>query len=142
MIGTTKRIAADILGVGVNRIRVKAEGFERADHALTREDVKGLIKEGLVYALPAHPFRVRKKPRRKRAGSRKGAKHTRSGKKKKWMEKIRSQRAFISKLFKEGKIDRKAKRLLFLKAKGNAFKGKKALLHYAEDNKLIIGETK
>ncbi|MEM4366622.1 MAG: 50S ribosomal protein L19e [Candidatus Anstonellales archaeon] len=142
MISTTKRIAADMLGVGVNRIRIKPEGLERAEHALTREDVRGLIKEKLVYALPVHPKRTERRVRRKRAGSRKGAKHTRSGRKAKWMAKIRSQRAFIAKLFKEGKIDRKAKNLLFLKAKGNAFKGKKALLHYAQENKLIIGEGK
>lgn len=45
---TTKRIAAKLLKVGISRIRVKPDETKRAKEALTTDDVRTLIKEGIV----------------------------------------------------------------------------------------------
>ena len=43
-----KRLAAEVLGVGVSRIRVDPNRIEDVEAALRREDIKRLIKEGAI----------------------------------------------------------------------------------------------
>ena len=47
----TKRIAADLLGRGLSSVRIKSTGMADAEKAITREDVRALIKKGDVYAM-------------------------------------------------------------------------------------------
>ena len=142
MIRTTKRLAADILGVGVNKIRIKEEGLERAQTALTRDDVRAMIKEKLIYLEKNKKRDVPKKQRRKRTGSRKGKLYSRKGKKERWMEKIRAQRKYLAELYEKGMIDNATRRKVYMKIKGNSFRGKKALYNYLKDNKLLLKEEK
>ncbi len=138
-----KRIAADILNVGVNRIRIKdfEEHSSRIAEALTREDVKALIKDKIVYAVPVKP-KKRKERKRKSAGRRKGTKYSRKPKKEIWMERIRALRRFLNKLVEEGKVARENKRKLYLKIKGGHFRGKSAFLTYLKDNGFLVEVSK
>lgn len=134
---TVKRLAADILKVGENRIRIKPDEFSRAMDALTREDVRGLIDEGVVYALPY--VGPRGKPRREKQGRgrRRGTKYSRKGAKETWMERVRSQRKYLSQLLAGGDLLPKFKREVYLKIKGGVFKGKNAMRLYLVDNKML-----
>jgi len=61
-----KRLAADILKVGISRVRIKPEELERVADAITRDDVRILIDEGAIYAVKKKG--ISKRERRKRKG--------------------------------------------------------------------------
>jgi Ribosomal protein L19E len=46
-----RRVAADLLGRGESSIRLKGASIEDINKAITRDDVRELIKSGKVYAL-------------------------------------------------------------------------------------------
>lgn len=148
---SVRRIAAEILGVGESKVRFKQESLGKIADALTREDVRTLIREGDIYAIsPRGVSRVRakekakqkRKGRRSGKGSRKGPFGARIGKKSFWMKKVRAQRKFLSSLIGSGRIEKKAARKIYLMIKGNAFRGVKALEAYLEDNKLLAKAKK
>lgn len=133
-IATVRRLAADILGVGKNKVRISPDGLKDAEGALTRADVKGLIDKGIVTkAKPLGRASTKKKKRRGR-GSRKG---TTSDAKKRWMEKVRAQRKLLAMLIKDGVLDKSSKKSLYGKIKSGLFRNKKALVLYLKDNKLV-----
>ncbi|MHC1587692.1 MAG: 50S ribosomal protein L19e domain-containing protein, partial [Candidatus Syntropharchaeia archaeon] len=43
-----RRLAADILGVGIKRVWLNPELVEEIAAALTREDIRGLIESGAI----------------------------------------------------------------------------------------------
>ncbi|MEW6528287.1 MAG: 50S ribosomal protein L19e [Candidatus Micrarchaeota archaeon] len=141
MLSTIRRLASEILDVGENKIKIKSEELERAKKALTRADVKGLIKDKVIYIKQCAGFKVRNKRKKKLIGSRKGSMNARTPKKKKWMNNIRAQRKYLSKLVSEGNVDKKDKRKIYLRIKGGSFKGKKALLMFLKENNLYIEKT-
>ena len=47
---TVKRLAADILGVGENKIRFKTEDLKEIEKAMMRKDVRDLINKGSITA--------------------------------------------------------------------------------------------
>jgi len=49
---TQKRIAADILKVGVNRVWIDPKNTKEVSRAITREGVKQLIGNGIIKAKP------------------------------------------------------------------------------------------
>lgn len=94
-----KELAARTLGVGKKRIKVLDE--DRALEAITREDVRDLIKEGAIVikkkkgvsrARARELIKKRKKGKRRGYGSRRGSKKARSGDKTTWILKVRAQR--------------------------------------------------
>lgn len=138
---TVKRLAASILGVGVNRIRIKDGEIQRAEDALTREDVRGLLDEGAVYCQRFVGHRTKPLGKKKRAGRRKGTKYSRKGAKETWMEKIRAQRGYLNALFDDGSLKPEYRRQIYLKIKGGAFKGKAAMLIYLKENGMLAKEV-
>lgn len=144
---TVRRIAAQILHVGESKVKFQTDATERISGALTREDVRGQIKEGLIYALPKQGVsRIRgrekqaqkKKGRRFGSGSRKGTFKARSANKETWIAKVRSQRRHLLSLLESGKLQPDSYRKLYLMVKGNAFKGVKVLDVYLKDNKFLM----
>jgi len=126
-----KRLAAEILGVGVSRIRIDPSRIDEVAEALTREDIKKLIKDGVISVKPVHGnSRARwryiheqmKKGRRRGLGKRKGVKTARTDKKEVWMNRIRKMRRFLRYLRDNGVIDRKTYRRLYMLAKGGYFR--------------------
>ena len=47
----SRRIAAEMMGRGISKVRIKPDRVEDAKKAITREDVRTLISSGAVYAL-------------------------------------------------------------------------------------------
>lgn len=137
-----KRLAADILGVGISRIRISSEALEKIETAITREDVKRLIKEGLVYKVqPSTPSRgrwriaraKRKRGRGRGAGSRKGP---RVEEKRVWTAKVRAQRRFLAILRKRGLIDPHTYRRMRALVKGGIFTSVRHLRAYLREQEL------
>ena len=131
---TVKRLAASILKVGRNRIRIKQDEYTRVMEALTREDVRGLIDDGAVYRIRYVGPRTKPARKRKGVGKRKGKKFSRKSEKESWMERIRAQRKYLNELLKTGEVPAEYRRKAYLKIKGGSFKGKKALLTYLKEN--------
>lgn len=125
---TVRRIAASILGVGESRVWINPEKLEQVETAVTREDVRRLIKEGVISKLPpATPSRGRwrlkrlqiKKGRRRGSGRHKGPWVE---EKEIWVQRIRAQRSYLKYLHEKGLIDSKLYRRLRNQVKGGEFR--------------------
>ena len=136
-----KRLAADVLGIGASRIWIDPGKLEDVANAITREDIRGLIKDGTVRSKqPQGVSRARaritdekrKQGHRSGHGSRKGAKRARTPKKALWMRKIRAQRKALRSLRNEDKLDRTTYRRMYRKAKGGEYRTVSVLTAQAE----------
>lgn len=136
-ISTVRRLAADILNVGENKIKISPEGLKEAEGALTRVDVKGLIDKGVITKAKQKGRASKRKKERRGRGRRKGSLANR---KKLWMQKVRAQRKFLSMLIESGALDGSAKRSLYGKVKSSIFKSKKTMLIYLKENGLLPEE--
>ncbi len=132
-----KRMAAELLKCGVSRVRIKSE--KEVKEAITREDVRRLIRKGVIYkvqkkgtsrAFARKKLEQKRKGRRKGQGSRKGAKKARKRPKDVWMGRIRALRKLLRELKEKGKLEREEYKKLYLMAKGGAFRTKRHLLLY------------
>lgn len=137
-LATVRRLAADILNVGENKIRLNPDGLKEAEGALTRSDVKGLISKGFVIKLKNAGRASTKKRTRRGHGHRKGSSTLNS--KEVWMMKIRAQRKFLSMLLASNAVAKKDKRLLYQKLKSGIFRNKRAFLLYLKDNKFVAND--
>jgi large subunit ribosomal protein L19e len=106
-LSSQRRLAAQILKVGQNRVWIDPQRMDDVETAITREEVKKLIHEKVITALPekgvsrarAKTIQGKKrKGRRKGAGSKTGAGHAKISKKEAWMSRIRSLRKRLREL--------------------------------------------
>ena len=133
---TIRRLAADILKVGELKVKISPDGVKEAEKAMTRSEVRELIKKGIITRAPNLGRRKKERRRRRSAGSRKGTAKTRAGGKAVWMAKVRSQRAFLKQLLAEEAFDKKHKRILYMRIKSGLFRSKRAFLAYLKENGL------
>ncbi|HEU98081.1 MAG: 50S ribosomal protein L19e [Fervidicoccaceae archaeon] len=138
-----KRIAAELLGVGISRVRIlasKEDEMEEVESAITADDVRKLIKRGLITAIPAKAnsrgrwrrLKGKSKSQRRGYGSRKGTKTARSDPKKEWVSRIRKMRKYLKYLRDKKMIDAKTYRKYYMLAKGGAFASLSALRSHIE----------
>ncbi len=148
---TIRRLAADIMGAGESRVRFNPDEMARINEALTRDDVRALIKEGIIYALPVRGVSragARKRAEGKRVGRhsghgrRKGTSAARGEPKETWMAKVRSQRKLLFKMRTDKAIAPDAVRKIYAMIKGNAFRGKNVMRNYLNENKLLTEKGK
>ena len=141
-----KRLAAEILGVGVSRVWIDPTRVDEVIDAITREDVRRLIRDGVIQVKPIHGnsrgrWRIkhmqRKKGRRRGYGKRKGAKSARLDPKDVWMSRIRKMRRYLRYLRDHGIIDRKTYRRLYMLAKGGMFHSLAGLRNYMIEKGLL-----
>lgn len=137
------------MGVGESKIWFDPAAKDKLTEALTRDDVRALIKDGVIKAKPKRGVcRVRarerhegkKKGRHSGHGSRKGTKNARNNPKEQWIAKVRAQRKIIALLAEAGSLDRSNYRAVYMRIKGNSFKGKKTLLNYLKENNFVSEE--
>lgn len=136
-IATVRRLAADILSVGENKVRISPDGLKEAEGALTRSDVKSLIEKGIVTKLRPQGRASTSKGGRRGHGRRRG---TPVASKDVWMDKVRSQRKMLRMLVESGAVKKDAKRMLYFKVKSGIFRNKRAMLLYLKDNKLVAAD--
>jgi large subunit ribosomal protein L19e len=138
-----KRMAADVLDVGKNRLWFDPERQGDIADAITREDVRDLVDEGVIRAEEAGgnsrgSARERQKKRayghQTGAGSRKGTAGARQNEKQDWESRIRAQRTRLRELRDEGDLDRSTYRDLYDKAGGGEFDSVADLERFIETN--------
>ncbi|MBT3691523.1 50S ribosomal protein L19e [Candidatus Woesearchaeota archaeon] len=141
-----KRIASTLLKVGKTSVRFDPERLSDIKEAITKLDMRGLIKDGAVRALPigaTSRSRLKKrliqkrKGRQKGPGKRKGKKTARLSTKAEWMIKVRVQRQFIKELKTRELISIKTYRNLYGKIKGNYFRSRNHIKLYLNEKKLF-----
>jgi large subunit ribosomal protein L19e len=96
-----RRLAAQVMKVGRNRVWIDPQRIEDVESAITREEVRKLVHEKVISAVPiqgvsrgrAKVIQAQKrKGRRKGPGSKSGSPHATISQKDAWMLKIRSLR--------------------------------------------------
>ena len=126
-----KKMAAQILKCGVNRIWVDPRYVDQVTTAVQKSDIRELIEEGLIKARPIQGtsrVRARKlahqraKGRRRGHGSRKGSARARLPKKNRWMRTIRSQRRTLKGMREDGTLQANEYRYYYRKAKGGSYR--------------------
>ena len=138
-----KRIAAEVLKCSPKRVYLFPEALDRIKEAMTKQDIRELIKEGLIIKVQKKGVsRVRarelhekrKKGRRRGQGSRKGkASARRGGKKRQWINKVRAQRRFIKELKIQKIIPDELYRKLYRLIKGGFFRSRRHIEIYLTD---------
>lgn len=140
-----RRLAAAVLSVGVNRVWIDPEGAEDVEAAITRQEIRKLINEGVIKALPEQKVSrgrtrermAQKKAKRRRGpGRRKGAKYSVVSRKARWMSRIRAQRKRLRSLRERRVITVNTYRSLYMKAKGGEFRSIAELERYITENNL------
>ena len=139
-----KRLAADVLGVGKNRVRFDPEAQGEIADAITRDDVRELVEDGVIEAETTQGnSRGRARERNeKRAyghrsghGSRKGPSGGRTDGSEEWQSRIRAQRRTLRELRDDDEITRSQYRELYDMASGGEFDSVRDLRRYVEDTR-------
>lgn len=134
-----RRLAAAILGIGVNRVWIDPEKLEDVEVAITRDEIKKLIHEGVIKGSPeksqsryrAKLIRSKKASGRRRgSGTKKGSAYATISRKRVWMVRIRSLRNRLRLLKNRRIITVTSYRTLYRKAKGGEFKSVSELERY------------
>ncbi|HEY9245726.1 MAG TPA: 50S ribosomal protein L19e [Candidatus Methanoperedens sp.] len=139
-----RRLASEVLDIGINRVWLDPEASKDIAAALTREDIRKLIEEGKVDKRSKKGVsrgRTRKVHEakayghRKGHGSRSGAKGARRPKKEQWIKKIRALRSRLKEMRETSTIDASTYRKLYRKAKGGEYRSKAHLNAHIEQLK-------
>lgn len=133
---TQKRLAAEIMKVGTNRVWIDPSRIEDVSKAITRDDVRYYISQGAIDAEPEKGisrgrFREKKtqqgKGRRKGHGRRSGTKMARNPRKASWIRKVRALREELRTLKEEDKLEDGTYRKAYRQIKGNLFNSRRHL---------------
>jgi len=141
-----KKLASKVAKVGKNRIKVDSGAGEELKEAITKEDIRSLINEGVIQVKNkegisrgrARKTHTQKKKGRQRGhGKRSGSQNARVDNKRTWINHVRSQRALLKSLKDEGKLKEGSYREIYNKIKGNYFRSKRHLILYLKKNNLV-----
>lgn len=125
-----RRLAAQVLRIGQNRVWMDPDRLEDLETAMTREEIRKLIHEGAIRKAPetgVSRARARilhekkKKGRRGGLGSKTGSSHARVSKKEAWMSKIRAQRKRLRELKAKKTIPENAYQKIYRMASSGRF---------------------
>ena len=146
-----KKMAAQILKCGVNRIWVDPRYIDQVSGAVQKSDIREMIEEGLIKARAIQGtsrVRARKlteqrsKGRRRGHGSRKGSARARLPKKNRWMRTIRSQRRTLKGMREEGTLQASEYRYYYRKAKAGSYRSIAHMKANMEIDGVTIGGEK
>jgi large subunit ribosomal protein L19e len=136
-----RRLAAELLKVGVNRVWIDPNRSQDVEVAITREEIRKLIHENVIDKLPVKGVsraraRVlhekKKKGLRRGPGTRKGSSGAKKPKKETWMLKIRSLRKTLREWKADRAISEGAYRQLYAIAGSGAFSSVADIERYAK----------
>jgi len=130
-----RRLAAEILNAGVNRVWIDPEYLDRVEAAITRDEIKRLIHEGAIKKRSETGISKGRRTTRKRTqGKRKGSSITT---KKLWIGRVRRQRRRLKELRDGKNVTKATYHKLYMMVKGGAFRSLAHLNEHLESNKLI-----
>jgi len=125
-----KRMAADVLDVGKDRVWFDPDEQSEIAEAITRDDIRDLVDQGTIRAKDAKgnsKGRARERAakraygHRKGPGSRKGKAGGRKNSKDEWVSRIRAQRRRLKELRDDGPLTSTQYREVYNKASGGEF---------------------
>jgi large subunit ribosomal protein L19e len=128
---TQRRMAAEILKVGVNRVWIDPERLDDVELAISREEVRRLIRDraiqkssekGVSRARARVLHEKKKNGKRRGQGSRRGSEGARTPTKEAWMKRIRAQRKRLRELRDTHAITQTVYRQLYVMAKSGSFR--------------------
>ncbi len=134
-----RRLAAQILKIGQNRVWIDPRRTDDTEAAITREEIRTLIHEGIIKVRPeegtsrarARTLHLKKKKGLRRGfGTRTGTAHARISKKEAWMSKIRALRRRLRVLKTRKIIAKSAYRGLYKMASSGRFESVADLERY------------
>ena len=134
-----RRLAAEILKVGEGRVWIDPDRTEEVEAAITREEIRRLVHEGVIRSLPKKGVsrsRARVLQEKKRKGLRRGpggksgAARARVSKKQAWMKKIRPLRKRLRELKASRAITESVYRKLYNMAGSGVFESAADLERY------------
>jgi len=137
-----KRLAAEVLDVGKNKVWFDPERQADISEAITREDVRELVDQGAIRAEPERgnsrgKARERQEKRsyghQSGAGTRKGKAGARKDRKTDWQSRIRALRERLRELRDSGEVTRTQYRDLYDKAGGGEFDSVADMERYIDD---------
>jgi len=140
-----RRLAAEILKVGENRVWIDPERIDEVESAITREEIRRLIHEGAIRALKKRGVsrarariihQKKKKGLRRGLGSRSGALKARQPRKEMWMMRIRALRRRLRILRDSHAITKTTYRRLYVMAKSGTIRSVTELKRYLEAHRL------
>jgi len=140
-----RRLAAQMLKVGQNRVWIDPEKTDDVEMAMTREEVRKLIREGTIKPLSevgVSRGRARilhekkKKGRRSGAGSKSGATYAKISRKDAWMSKIRALRKRLRELKERKTVTENTYRKLYTMASSGRFATVAELERYVKSHDL------
>ena len=146
MLDVQRRLAAQILKCGEDRIRFDPDSLEEIKEAITKADIRSLINNGYISRkrlLNTSRFWARRRKEQKSRGkqkgfgSRKGKKTARLAPKRAWINKIRLQRNFIKSLRDNHTIASTDYHELYMKSKGGFFRSIRHLKLYTKERGLV-----
>jgi len=138
---TQRRLAAEILKVGENKIWLDPTKIDEIEKAVTKADIRRLIERGYIKVRKGKLKKPKEKKKKRRyEGSKKGKKYSIVPRKRRWINLVRSLREFARELKEKGKIDKKTYKLVRKWIKGGMFKSRAHMKLYLEQHKLIKGE--
>jgi len=133
-----KKLAAKILKVGESKVWLNPASTKDIEAAITKIDVRRLIKKGMIKTLPNKVRMPREKAKRKKGpGRRKGAKGAIVTSKQRWISTVRPLRRMLKELRATGQIDKQAYRKIYLLVKGGMFRSRSHLKIYLEQHDLL-----
>ncbi|MDH5754725.1 MAG: 50S ribosomal protein L19e [Candidatus Bathyarchaeota archaeon] len=140
-----RRLAAQILKVGQNRVWIDSERIDDVEVAITRDEIRKLIHEGVIKSLPEKGVsrararilhEKKKKGRRRGPGSRSGASHAKISRKEAWMNKIRALRKRLRELKTSRIITENTYRKLYKMASSGRFESIADMERYLKAHEL------
>lgn len=145
-----RRMAAEILKCGENRVWINPDRLEEVSGCITRADIRTAIDSGLIKAKPkagtsygriryAHGQKA--KGKRKGPGSQGGRNNAIISRKRRWISVIRPIRDELRILRDEGKISPSVYRMYYRRAKGGAYRSRRNLrMHMINAGDLVEKE--
>jgi large subunit ribosomal protein L19e len=134
-----RRLAAEIMKIGEGRVWIDPERIDYVEAAITREEIRKLIHEGVVKSLPEKGVsraraRVltekRKKGLRRGPGGKSGSARSKITKKQVWMNRIRPIRRRLRELKDSRAITESVYRKLYDMSESGVFESKADLERY------------
>jgi len=140
-----RRLASDVMKIGEGRVWIDPERIDYVEAAITREEIRKLVREGVIKPLPKTGVcRVRarilkekrKKGLRRGPGGKSGPARSKISKKQAWINRIRPIRKRMSELKDTRAISESDYRKLYDMSESGVFKSKAELERYIRTHNL------